>query len=101
MKKKPCPKNGPAHDGRGRGRGVKGGKRKGLRKQLLIKNNMKKVLKALEGKKSYIGGAVIFIGGGLLALDVIDKEFFNAIAAIGAAISVGGLRSAIKNIVKK
>jgi len=32
MKKKPCPKTGPAHDGRGRGRGMSGGNRKGRRK---------------------------------------------------------------------
>ena len=27
--KKPCPPAGPAHDGRGKGKGVKGGKRRG------------------------------------------------------------------------
>ena len=30
--KKPCPTTGPAHDGRGKGKGVKGGKRRGLKK---------------------------------------------------------------------
>ena len=30
--KKPCPSTGPAHDGRGKGTGVKGGKRRGKRK---------------------------------------------------------------------
>ncbi len=27
--KKPCPSTGPAHDGRGKGKGAKGGKRRG------------------------------------------------------------------------
>jgi len=31
-KKKPCPPSGPAHDGRGRGKGRPGGSRRGRRK---------------------------------------------------------------------
>ncbi len=31
--KKPCPKTGPAHDGRGKGVGMPGGKRLGRRKK--------------------------------------------------------------------
>ena len=61
---------------------------------------MKKILNILDGKKSYIGGAVIFIGGGLLALDIINQELFTAIASMGAAISVGGLRAAIRKAIK-
>ena len=30
--KKPCPSTGPAHDGRGKGKGQSGGSRKGKRK---------------------------------------------------------------------
>jgi hypothetical protein len=29
---KPCPQTGPAHDGRGQGKGVPGGSRRGRRK---------------------------------------------------------------------
>ena len=31
-KRKPCPASGPAHDGRGQGRGMPNGKRRGLKK---------------------------------------------------------------------
>ena len=32
-KKKPCPPTGPAHDGRGRGRGMTGGSRRGRKRR--------------------------------------------------------------------
>ena len=32
-KKKPCPPTGPAHDGRGKGKGMRGGSRRGRNKR--------------------------------------------------------------------
>ena len=50
----------------------------------------------LNGYKTYIGGTILFIAGGLFALNVISKEQFDALASIGGAIAIVGFRSAIK-----
>lgn len=52
----------------------------------------------LDGKKTYIGSAVIFVAGGLKALGKIDDSTFSWLVAIGGAISVYGIRSAIRKI---
>lgn len=54
-----------------------------------------KVLEFLNGKKTYIGGAIIFVAGGLLALNVIDDETFKVLSAFGGAIAIGGFRHAL------
>ena len=59
---------------------------------------MSKITDFIDGKKTYIGGAIIFIAGGLLAIKVIDDEMFKIIAAIGTAITTFGIRHAIKKI---
>jgi hypothetical protein len=63
-----------------------------------VKTVFEKVLNFLDGKKSYIGGAIIFLAGGLYALKVIDEAVFKALAAIGGAISIGGIRHAIAKL---
>jgi len=55
----------------------------------------------LDGKKSYIGGAILFLAGGFLALDVIDQKLFEIIAAIAGAISIYGLRNAVSKIKRR
>lgn len=50
----------------------------------------------LEGKKTYIGGAVIFLAGGLFALGWIDEAVRDALIALGGGIAVVGFRSAMK-----
>jgi uncharacterized membrane protein YfcA len=58
--------------------------------------NMAKIVDWLDGKKTFIGAAIIFIAGGLRALQKIDEETFNWIVAIGGSISVYGLRMALR-----
>lgn len=53
------------------------------------------VWKLLDGKKAYIGGAIIFVGGGLRALDEIDESTFKVIEALGLAVATIGLRHAL------
>jgi len=62
---------------------------------------MKKLWDLLEGKKTFIGAAVVFVAGGLKALNSIDESTFAVLAALGGAISVFGLRSALNNLRKK
>lgn len=50
----------------------------------------------LNGYKTYIGAAIIFVAGGLKALNLIDEGIFQTALAVGGAISVFGLRSAMK-----
>lgn len=57
-----------------------------------------KFIKKLEGYRTYIGAAIVFVAGGLKALNLIDQATFEAIVAVGGAISVFGLRSAIKRM---
>jgi len=59
---------------------------------------MKKILAFFDGKKSYIGGAILFLSGGLLAIKVIDQQTFEILAAIAGAITVYGVRDAIKKL---
>lgn len=59
---------------------------------------MKSFFDKLDGYKTFIGGAIVFIAGGLLAIKVIDQQTFEALAAIGGAISVVGLRFALKKL---
>ena len=53
-----------------------------------------------DGKKSYIGGAIIFIGGGLRAIKAIDDEAFKIIEAIGLSVTAVGLRHALGKVLK-
>lgn len=55
-------------------------------------------MKFLDGKKSFLGAAVLFVLGGLLALGVIDQKAFEAGAALVGGWAVYGLRDAIKKI---
>ena len=57
---------------------------------------MKKIIEFLDGKKTFIGGGIIFIAGGLKALKAINQEVFEVLIAIGGAIATYGLRSALK-----
>jgi hypothetical protein len=59
---------------------------------------VKKVWEWLDGKKTFIGSLVIFIAGGLKALGKIDENTFNWLVALGGAISVYGIRDAIKKL---
>ena len=63
-------------------------------------NKKKKSLKLFAFKIFLLVCVVFLFGGGLLALKIIDKDFFLAVASIGDAIAVGGLRSAIKKAIK-
>ncbi|GIW70241.1 MAG: hypothetical protein KatS3mg101_0988 [Patescibacteria group bacterium] len=59
---------------------------------------LKRIWEFLDGKKTFIGSAVIFIAGGLKALGKIDENTFNWLVALGGAISVYGIRDAIKKL---
>lgn len=52
----------------------------------------------LDGKKTYIGGFIVFMAGGLLAIKVIDQQTFEWLATIGGAITAVGIRSALKKL---
>ena len=56
------------------------------------------IWKFLDGKKTFIGSATLFVAGGLLALKVIDQKTFEIIAVIAASITAYGLRVAIKKL---
>ena len=59
---------------------------------------MSKILEFLDGKKSYIGAAIVFIAGGLWALKIIDDKTFQVLVTIGGSVSVVGIRSALKKL---
>ena len=59
---------------------------------------MNKLLEFLDVRKSYLGALVIFVAGGLNALKLIDDATFKALFAVGGAVSVVGLRAAIKKL---
>lgn len=50
----------------------------------------------LQGKKTYIGIAILFIAGGLKAIGFIDESMFQMIATLGAGVTAFGLRKAVK-----
>ena len=52
----------------------------------------------LDGYKTYLGALVIFVAGGLNALGRIDDATLKALIAIGGAISIYGIRDAIKKL---
>ena len=57
-----------------------------------------KVWEFLDGKKTYLGAAALFISGGLLAIKVIDQETFEILAVIAGSITAFGIRSALKKL---
>lgn len=57
---------------------------------------MQKIWDALDGKKRIIGTVVIFIAGGLRAIDVIDEETFKTAIELGGAILAFGLGAALQ-----
>lgn len=54
----------------------------------------------LEGKKTYIGAAVIFIAGGMKATKNIDDQAYQMLFDTGMAISVLGLRAFLEKVFK-
>ena len=66
-----------------------------------LREGGQKVWDWLDGKKSFIGAAIIFIGGGLKAINAIDDEVFKAIEAIGLSVTAVGLRHAIGKVLGK
>lgn len=59
-----------------------------------------KIVQFLDGKKTIIGGIIIFVAGGLKAIKAIDESVFEALIAVGGAISVFGVRAAIRKLGK-
>ncbi len=57
-----------------------------------------KVWDWLEGKKTYIGAIIIFVAGGLRALEKIDEQTYNTLLTIGGAVSIYGIRNALKKM---
>jgi hypothetical protein len=62
---------------------------------------MQNIISFLDGKKAFIGAAILFAAGGLQAIKFIDDRTFTAIAAIGGAIATFGLRAAITKVLSK
>jgi len=52
----------------------------------------------LDGHKTHLGALIIFVAGGLSALGKIDEQTTKAIIAFGGAVSLYGLRDAIKKV---
>jgi len=52
----------------------------------------------LDGKKSFIGAAVIFIAGGLKALGKLDEKTFEILITLGGAVAAVGIRMAVKKL---
>jgi len=52
----------------------------------------------LDGKKTFIGALVIFVAGGLKALNKIDEETYKLLLTFGGAVSIYGLRDAIRKL---
>lgn len=57
-----------------------------------------KLWKLLDGKKAYIGSGIIFLAGGLKALDSINEDIYQALLAFGFAVSAFGIRDAIRKL---
>jgi len=54
----------------------------------------------LDGFKTKIGVAIIFVAGGLKALNKIDEETYKLLLTFGGAVSIYGLRDAIRKLEK-
>lgn len=61
-----------------------------------IKDASSAIWSFLDGYKTYIGALVIFVAWGLFGLHKIDEETRNQLVILGGAISVYGLRHALK-----
>ena len=59
---------------------------------------IRKIWNWLDGKKTIIGTGIIFIGGGLYAIHAINKQEFDAIAAIGGAVTTFGLAFKVQKL---
>ena len=51
----------------------------------------------LKGRKTYLVAAVIFVLGGLKALNVVDDHTYTMIVTLVAPLGVVALRSAVGN----
>jgi len=65
-----------------------------------VKEIIQKFWKIADGYKTKIGVAIIFVAGGLKALNKIDEETYKLLLTFGGAVSIYGLRDAIKKIEK-
>jgi hypothetical protein len=61
---------------------------------------MKKILEFLDGKKTIIGAAILFLGYGAKGIEIINDDQLNIIKAIGGFITVYGIRMAFEKIIK-
>lgn len=50
----------------------------------------------LQGYKTYIGAALLFILGGLKAVGVVDEQTYQVLLPMIAGFTAFGLRSALK-----
>lgn len=55
----------------------------------------------LDGKKTMIGAAIVFLAGGLKAIEKIDQDTFETMIAVGGSIAIYGVRFAIEKAVTK
>lgn len=55
-------------------------------------------MKALEGKKTYLGVIAFFILGGLRAINVVDETTYAILIPIIGGWTAYGLRSAINKV---
>lgn len=69
---------------------------------------MNRVSEFLNGKKTYIGGAILFVAGGFNALCrapelgvCLDDKSFEMVAAIGVGVIAVGLRHAISKVLER
>lgn len=66
---------------------------------------MQNILEKIDGKKTYIGGVILFIVGGLNALCklpvlnvCVEGDLYNTLTAVGVAVGLFGLRHAITKV---
>ncbi len=60
-----------------------------------------KIIEFVEGKKTYIGGAIIGIAAFLKAIGAIDQQTYSIAEGAGMFVMAFGIRMAIKNLEKK
>ena len=65
-----------------------------------IKDFSSSIWNILDGHKTHLGALIVFVVGGLHASGKIDDETMKLIIAFGGAVSIYGIRDAIRKVEK-
>ena len=69
--------------------------------EVISMDKVKLVWRFIDGYKTYAGLALIFVDGGLLALNIIDQKTFEVIATFAVTLTGVGYRHAISKLDSK